>query len=162
MDAIVGMEGEGPAGGTPRQVGAVIASADSVALDVIASSMAGLDPMEVYSNKAAARRGLGPSSADEVEVVGEDWHALAPEGFKLPATRSVGHDADVARQANARLDHVATLPRSSQGDCTRCRKCQESCPVAAIVVGDGGPVFDHGRASAATAARSCARHRLSA
>ena len=79
------MEGEGPAGGTPRQVGAIIASADCVALDVVASAMAGLDPMEVYSNKAAARRGLGPASVDEVEVSGVDWRELAPDGFALPA-----------------------------------------------------------------------------
>ena len=44
MDAIVGMEGNGPAGGTTREIGAVIASADFVALDVVASAMAGLDP----------------------------------------------------------------------------------------------------------------------
>ncbi len=143
MDAVVGMEGEGPAGGTPRQVGAVIASADCLALDVIASSMAGLDPMEVYSNKAASLRGIGPSSADEVEVVGEDWHALAPDGFKLPAKDlSAMMPVWLGKRMRGWTTARPYLQRAS--DCTRCKKCQESCPVAAIVVGDGGPVFDHG------------------
>jgi len=142
MDAIVGMEGEGPAGGTPRQIGAILASADSVALDVIASSMAGLDPMEVYSNKAAARRGLGPSSAEEVEVLGEDWHGLAPDHFQLPARDLAAKLPPwLARRMRGWTTSRPYLER--EGDCTRCKKCQESCPVDAIVVGDSGPVFDH-------------------
>ena len=36
----------------------------------VGEAMAGLDPLEVYTTKAASRRGIGPSSPDEVEVVG--------------------------------------------------------------------------------------------
>ena len=142
MDAVVGMEGEGPAGGTPRQVGALLASADSVSLDVVASAMAGLDPMEVYSNKAAAARGLGPSSVDEVSTVGADWHGLAPSGFELPA-RDI--TAMMPKWLGKRLRGWATAKPvlARQGDCTRCKKCQDNCPVGAIVVGERGPVFDH-------------------
>ena len=142
MDAIVGMEGEGPAGGTPRQVGAIIASADCVSLDVVASAMAGLDPMEVYSNKAAAKRGLGPSSADEVDVVGTDWRSLAPDGFALPMK-------DLASKMppwlGKRLRGWTTArPYLARAEsCTQCKKCQESCPVSAIVVGTDGPRFDY-------------------
>ena len=142
MDAIVGMEGEGPAGGTARQVGAIIASADCVALDVVASAMAGLDPLEVYSNKAAARRGLGPASVDDVDVVGADWRALAPDGFALPARDLAAKLPPwLARRLRGWTTARPTLARPA--DCTRCKKCQESCPVSAIVVGSEGPVFDH-------------------
>jgi uncharacterized protein (DUF362 family)/Pyruvate/2-oxoacid:ferredoxin oxidoreductase delta subunit len=142
MDAVVGMEGEGPAGGTPRQVGAIIASADCVSLDVVASAMAGLDPMEVYSNKAAARRGLGPASVDEVEVVGADWRSLAPDGFALPLK-------DLASKMPAWLGKrlrgwtTARPHLARPASCTKCKKCQESCPVSAIVVGANGPEFDY-------------------
>lgn len=142
MDAVVGMEGEGPAGGTPRQVGALIASADCVSLDVVASAMAGLDPMEVYSNKAAARRGLGPSSVGEIEVVGADWRQLAPNGFALPA-RDLS--ANMPPWLGKRLRGWTTarpiLERAAE--CTKCKRCEENCPVDAIVVGTRGPVFDH-------------------
>jgi len=142
MDAIVGMEGEGPAGGTPRQVGAVIASADCVALDVVTSAMAGLDPMEVYTNKAAARRGIGPKTADEVDVVGVEWRSLAPDAFQLPA-RDI--TAMMPRWLGKRLVGWATARPvlARRGDCTKCKKCEENCPVKAIVVGSDGPVFDH-------------------
>jgi ferredoxin len=142
MDAVVGMEGEGPAGGTPRQVGAILASADSLALDVVASSMAGLTPTEVYTNKAAARRGLGPASVDDVEVLGPDWRELAPANFELPA-RDI--TAAMPGWLGKRLRGWATArPMLARpGDCTRCGKCRDNCPVSAIQVGDGGPVFDH-------------------
>jgi uncharacterized protein (DUF362 family)/Pyruvate/2-oxoacid:ferredoxin oxidoreductase delta subunit len=142
MDGVVGMEGEGPAGGDPRQVGAIIASADSVALDVVTSAMAGLDPMEVYTNKAAARRGLGPKTVAEVDVVGADWRSLAPGGFKLPAKDL---SAMMPKWLGKRLRGWATARPvlARRADCTRCEKCEESCPVKAIVVGTDGPVFDH-------------------
>ena len=143
MDAVVGMEGEGPAGGTPRHIGAVLASSDCLALDVIASSMAGLDPMEVYTNKAAARRGIGPKTADDVDVVGEDWRLLAPDSFALPA-RDLS--AKMPPWLAKRVRHWTTARPYLERpvDCTRCKKCEESCPVGAIEVGSGGPAFDHG------------------
>jgi uncharacterized protein (DUF362 family)/Pyruvate/2-oxoacid:ferredoxin oxidoreductase delta subunit len=142
MDAVVGMEGEGPAGGTPRQVGAIIASADSVALDVVASAMAGLDPMEVYSNKAAARRGLGPSSVAEVEIHGADWRALAPADFALPAKDiSAMMPPWLGRRMRGWTTARPVLARPA--GCTKCKRCEESCPVHAILVGANGPEFDH-------------------
>lgn len=142
MDAVVGMEGEGPAGGTPRDIGALIASVDSVALDVVASAMAGFNPLEIYTNKAAARRGLGPSSIEDIEVVGEDWRDLAPAGFRLPA-RDLS--SKMPRWLARRLRHWTTarpyLERPSA--CTRCRTCEKSCPVQAISIEAAGPTFDH-------------------
>jgi uncharacterized protein (DUF362 family)/Pyruvate/2-oxoacid:ferredoxin oxidoreductase delta subunit len=142
MDAVVGMEGEGPAGGTPRHIGAVLASADSVALDVVASAIAGLDPMEVYSNKAAARRGFGPTSADEVEVLGVPWQELAPVGFALPA-RDISAKMPPWLGRRLRSWTTARPVLVDRAGCTRCRTCEQNCPVDAIVIGSEGPVFDH-------------------
>jgi uncharacterized protein (DUF362 family)/Pyruvate/2-oxoacid:ferredoxin oxidoreductase delta subunit len=141
MDAVVGMEGEGPAGGKPRHVGAILASADSVALDVIAASIAGLSLTEVYTNRAAARRGLGPEAVSEVPTAGVDWHALAPDNFALPA-RDVTSVMPpwLGRRLRGWTTARPVLARST--DCTRCRKCEESCPVGAVHVGESGPVFD--------------------
>ncbi len=141
MDAIVGMEGKGPAGGTPRHVGAILASADSVALDVIAASMAGLDLAEVYTNRAAARRGLGPKEISEVPTAGVDWRALAPDHFALPARDvTAGMPPWLGKRLRGWTTARPVLERPS--DCTRCRKCEESCPVGAVHVGESGPVFD--------------------
>jgi len=141
MDAVVGMEGDGPAGGDPRHIGALIASADCLALDVVASAIAGLDPMEVYSNKAGAARGLCPASADEVEVIGPQWRDLAPTGFRLPA-RDIS--SMMPGWLGRRLRGWTTArPRLERpAECTRCGHCEQVCPVAAVRVESDGPVFD--------------------
>jgi uncharacterized protein (DUF362 family)/NAD-dependent dihydropyrimidine dehydrogenase PreA subunit len=142
MDAVVGMEGQGPAGGTPRHIGAILASSDCVALDVIASSVAGLNPREVYTNKAAARRGLGPASAADVVVVGADWTALAPLGFSLPARdATVSMPGWLAQRLRGWATARPVLAESAA--CTRCGRCAENCPVGVITIEASGPVFDH-------------------
>lgn len=141
MDAVVGMEGEGPAGGTARHIGALIASADAVALDVVASAMAGFEPMEVYTNKIAARRGLGPHSITDVEVVGERWEHVAPATFALPP-KDPAFRLPAALAAHLRSWTTAKPVLESPMKCTRCDTCAQVCPVQAIEVSTSGPVFD--------------------
>lgn len=143
MDAVVGMEGEGPAGGDPRHIGALLASADPFSLDVVASAMAGLDPLEVYSNRAAADRGLGPAAVEQVTVIG-DWRAFAPSSFALP-TRDLAARLPVWLGRRLRTLTTARPRLDRKSDCTRCQVCARSCPVDAITVGADGPVFDHAR-----------------
>lgn len=141
MDAIVGMEGAGPAGGDPRKIGAILASGDCVSLDVIAAGIAGLAPHEVYTNLMAARRGLGPSSAEEVETVGVDWRMLAPPDFALPAPDvTTDMPSWLARWLRGWATARPELARPSA--CTKCRRCEENCPVGAIKVTESGPGFD--------------------
>jgi uncharacterized protein (DUF362 family) len=85
MDAVIGMEGAGPAGGVPRHIGAILASADAVGMDVVAAAITGFDPMEVYTNAAANGRCLGPRTADEVPTLGAQWRSIAVKGFAHPA-----------------------------------------------------------------------------
>lgn len=141
MDAIVGMEGQGPAGGKARRLGMVLASSDPAALDVVAATVIGLSPLEVYTNAAAARRGIGPGSMDAVDLIGDGL--LMPEGtpFALPPR-------DTARLLPPWLGRrvsrwVNERPvRSKSVRCTNCGLCVKTCPVAAVRVDAAGPVFD--------------------
>jgi uncharacterized protein (DUF362 family)/NAD-dependent dihydropyrimidine dehydrogenase PreA subunit len=142
MDAVVAMEGAGPSGGTPKPVGALLASADAVALDVVASSIARFDPMDVYTNAVAHRRGLGPVSADAVRVEGVPWRELVPDSFEHPAR-------DVARGMPPVIGrwvrrHAASRPFLENRDaCTTCRTCEKDCPVTAIRMVGRRPEFDY-------------------
>ena len=71
MDAVVGMEGNGPTGGTPRPIGALVASADTLACDTVCAALVGLDPLRVLTTEVAARRGLCSGRLEDVELVGD-------------------------------------------------------------------------------------------
>ena len=141
MDAVVAMEGAGPSGGTPKPIGALLASADAVALDVVASSIARFDPMDVYTNAIAHERGLGPATADEVRIEGTPWRELVPESFEQPA-RDVSRGMPPAIGRWARK-HTASRPYLEHRDaCTTCRTCEKNCPVSAIRMEQRRPTFD--------------------
>ena len=75
MDGTVGLEGNGPKAGTPREAGVVLASADPVAIDAVAARLMGFDPNRIDHLRWCADDGIG--SLDGYEVVGEpvDAHA---------------------------------------------------------------------------------------
>ena len=70
LDAVWAMEGQGPAQGTPRRVGLIIASADPVALDRVACEVAGLSPEKLRTLEAARATGFGETDLDKIEVAG--------------------------------------------------------------------------------------------
>jgi uncharacterized protein (DUF362 family) len=71
MDAVVGMEGNGPTNGDPKQVGLILASADSLSMDIVGSTIIGLDPRSIDILKAAARLSGGEMTTTEVGLVGD-------------------------------------------------------------------------------------------
>ena len=78
MDAIIAMEGRGPANGTPRPLDLLLASRDSVALDATAMRLVGLDPRRCEHLLQTSRLGLGRWQADSIEVDG-DWARYATQ-----------------------------------------------------------------------------------
>ncbi len=72
-DAVIGMEGEGPSGGTPKKCGLILASDDPFASDLAASAIMGIKPEDAPILREAIARGLIP----------DDPHALQYEGAKL-------------------------------------------------------------------------------
>ncbi len=138
MDAISAMQGEGPAGGTMKAIGVVLASRDGVAVDAVAGRIIGLDPAEVDTTRHCHRRGLGIGRLEEIEVIGESLASVAAGDFRLPAStaRAVIRrvPGPLARWA---VDLASIRPRVVAEKCTACAECVAACPVDAIVL-DGG------------------------
>jgi uncharacterized protein (DUF362 family) len=70
IDGTVGMEGLGPANGTPVNLGLIISSYDTVAADSVASYVMGVDPETVKYIQLAGQQDLGCSDLSQIDVAG--------------------------------------------------------------------------------------------
>lgn len=142
MDAVIGMEGNGPTGGTPRKIGAVLASASPYELDIVAADLVGLGEAQVPTIKAAADRGLAPRAADAVQVVGEDREQFRIKDFKLP-----DHiHSDLSGGGFLPKFAMKWLRPRVQFDPTRCVGCGDcaaNCPAKVITMKDRRPTVDY-------------------
>lgn len=137
MDAVVGMEGDGPSAGTPRKIGAVLASRDSYALDVVAAHLIGLKPEEVPTIMAARKRGFA-SRLEEVEVLGAAPAELAAKDFKVP--RGIPFNFLDGKVPSFVRDGIVTRlrpkPEFIHAKCVGCADCVRSCPPEALVLNE--------------------------
>ncbi|WP_135609657.1 DUF362 domain-containing protein [Methanococcoides sp. AM1] len=139
MDGVVGMEGNGPSKGTPVNIGMVMASFDCVSLDVIASKVIGLDPMEVPTNKAAIQRGYGTL---DPEVLGVPIDDVSMK-FKMSATT---HIQKVPPFLLSRLGKLFIIkPFINTSKCTLCGTCVLNCSPHAIEQKDGQLKINHNK-----------------
>ncbi len=130
MDAVVAMEGNGPRGGDPRQVGALLLSADPVALDATACRLIDLDPALVGTVTSGGESGLGVWLAEEIELVGDALDSFAVRDFV--ANRSGGSTTGrgVGGPLGRRIRSlIVPRPVIVEERCTRCGTCVEVCPV---------------------------------
>ncbi|MBQ4566053.1 MAG: DUF362 domain-containing protein [Oscillospiraceae bacterium] len=146
VDAIMGMEGNGPTAGTPRKIGAVLAAENCHKLDLVCAKLIGAEPMAVPTLKAAFDRGLCPQSAEEVEVQGE----LCPvEGFVLPPqNKSLQFENFLPGKLGVVFGKIAkkalqASPKLKEPDaCIGCLRCARLCPAKAITMVKKKPKID--------------------
>ncbi len=150
VDAIVGMEGEGPGSGDPVKLGLIIAGDDAVAVDMVCTALIGWDPMEVGTNRLASERGLGPKSLEEIEVLGLSLDE-AGRPFKRPMghsslepfikafreiicleDRCIGCGICVQICPGGALEMVGDHPKFNGERCIQCFCCVELCPQGAL------------------------------
>ncbi len=83
MDGTTAGDGPGPRTMRPVIKDVMLASADQVAIDAVAASMMGFDPMSLEYIRLAHEQGLGKGRRDEIEVVGDTHLADQRWGFSV-------------------------------------------------------------------------------
>jgi uncharacterized protein (DUF362 family)/NAD-dependent dihydropyrimidine dehydrogenase PreA subunit len=139
VDAIVGMQGNGPGtGGSPRAIGALVAGADPVAVDVACCRIAGINPAAVPILVAAHERGMWSGHPADVDTLGVTVADLHVKGFVMPDSYEgigVGTRRGFLDEALRRvLRRFNRRPRPKVGRCTLCGVCERACPVKAITL----------------------------
>jgi uncharacterized protein (DUF362 family)/NAD-dependent dihydropyrimidine dehydrogenase PreA subunit len=133
MDAVIGMEGDGPSGGDPKYAGLLLTSTDGIALDVVATSIIGMPPLSVPPIAAAARRGLTTGRVEDIDILGIALKALEVEDFRKPSTGS--RDMRwVPRFLRSWLNAQLLASPVASTRCIACGVCVKNCPVQAITI----------------------------
>jgi len=143
MDAVVAMEGDGPSGGRPRKVGAILGGVDGVAVDAVAAQMMGFRDGAVPMLRLAEQRGLGAASLSDIDVVGDDPDSFDTDGFALPRPGMLNLIPSFL--VKALRPWIWVCPEMSREWGCRaeeCGLCIRSCPVSAIAMTESGPVVD--------------------
>lgn len=146
-DAVVGMEGNGPTAGEPRDIGCILASTDTHKLDLVAASIIGLTKEQVPTLLAAHRSGLIPDRAEQVDVFGDPM-AYHVSGYKnIAVLHSLGFKGTsdhVIKNIFGGVLHAAlsTRPVPEQKSCVGCNVCGNLCPAQAITMKNGKARID--------------------
>ena len=141
VDAVVGMEGNGPASPDLRNIGLVLASDNAVALDAVIATLMGVEPGRLRFLQKAKEAGLGNYELNSIEVIGE--LKQLPD-FKLPP---LGGEAILRNEAMQSLIHNKTLvrPQADTDKCTGCATCIDHCPVSALAMIENIPQVNAAR-----------------
>ncbi|MBQ8310009.1 MAG: DUF362 domain-containing protein [Clostridia bacterium] len=141
-DAVIGMEGNGPTQGTPRKIGALLASASPHALDLACAYLIGLGVNDVPTLQVAHENGWIPESVDALKIDGNLDSFVINDYHNIHVRRSLqfeGHGKFAAMFVRSALRAV---PRPDKKTCIGCKKCAEICPAHIITMKNGIPTID--------------------
>ena len=134
MDAIIGMEGNGPTAGKPRAIGAVLASPSPYALDHEACRLISLSVEQVPMLRLAKARGL--LDPETITLVGDDPEALRVPDFKMPD--HLESDLLRLKMPNWIADTISRISRAKvrfdPEHCVGCGVCAANCPPKALTM----------------------------
>jgi len=152
IDGVLGMDGHGPASGSPQRGNVIMASENTVALDIAASKYMDFVPKEVPAIKFAVKRGLYPCY--DFELVGMNKlpvvHFRKPHKGKTTSRvrRTLGKEKPIvcdtkkcikcgtcAKKCPAKAIKLDPYPEIDKRKCIRCFCCMEVCPVHALSLG---------------------------
>jgi uncharacterized protein (DUF362 family)/Pyruvate/2-oxoacid:ferredoxin oxidoreductase delta subunit len=119
MDGIIGMQGNGPAGGKPVNLGVLLAAENAIAMDIAICEMLDIEPVGITVLKRAKLRRLWPNKITYPQQTPND---VKYTGFILPVTAGYLLTGTKPPQQSPKVT----------SKCISCGLCEETCPKSAI------------------------------
>jgi uncharacterized protein (DUF362 family) len=142
VDAVVGMEGNGPGSGDPVSIGALLAGRNPLAVDAVACALVGVRPEAVWTQKVALAKQLPGAGLHEVELCGAALDDLKIIAFKPSKITDVNFG--LPRFLRDRLKHATTArPEIATDSCVLCGLCAEHCPPQVMTIRGQKLEIDH-------------------
>lgn len=141
VDAVVGIQGNGPTAKSLYSPGKLMASDDGVAVDSVMANMMGFEPASVRMIEYAFEQGLGEMRLSQIDVVGR---ADRLKGFRRPVPRIpqlFGGTWIGAFFPDIGHPHFDIDTES----CSGCGSCGEACPAGAIEIEENRPSYDYSK-----------------
>ncbi|VBB05115.1 Hypothetical protein LUCI_0322 [Lucifera butyrica] len=144
IDAVEGMEGDGPSAGEKRQAGLILAGENPYALDTAAAHIIGIDPFYVPTIKIARERGIFSGEVKDLSVKGPALEELQIAPFKLPASLNESLLSGVVPRTVEKflINILRAKPVFHYATCIGCGECARGCPAGIIDMSTGKPLPD--------------------
>ena len=132
-DAVCGMEGNGPAGGTVKKVGLILGSSNPYVLDSVCAKIMGYERDEVETVKISEEMGYIPKNDSEIEIIGENIEKYITK-FVRPDGTAGGLMKQLPTILGGRLQKLMEPRPYITGNCIGCGECARCCPAETITV----------------------------
>ncbi|MCL2831960.1 MAG: DUF362 domain-containing protein [Treponema sp.] len=135
MDAVTAMEGPGPSGGRPKDLGLVLASSNILALDIAACTIVGYPPLSIPTNRDGLDRQFWLKNLNEIE-----YPLLTPDQVrvrdfeKIPFKKSRSQLVDfiIPKPIRSLFKTKDPQPYINHQSCIRCGDCIQICAAGAM------------------------------
>lgn len=148
VDAIIGMDGNGPTMGDAKHIGAVLASSNPYALDYVCAKLIGLTIDDVETIKQSINRKL--FLVDDIKI-NDNLDNFLIEDFKVDKNpKSIQFFTDnkgIFSKVTSKVvkNVLSNKPAVQKRKCIGCQKCANICPAKAITMINGKPVIDRSK-----------------
>ena len=144
VDAVVGMEGNGPTAGTPKPIGCLLAGESPHKVDLACAAILGIERSEIPTLEAARERGLIPGRVQELKIDGALASFIVPDFVKMETKNGLLFQNTLKGPLGKLLSpfmmrHIASRPQVKKAECIGCEKCARICPAKAIEMRGGRP-----------------------
>lgn len=137
VDAIIGMEGNGPTMGNPKEIGCVLAAENPYELDYVCAKLIGLSINDVETIKQSVERGLLKENEielnDQIEkYIIKDFKIKKDINSLMFFSNKKGIGGKVISKVSNQI--FANKPYLKSKKCIGCGKCANICPAKAIKI----------------------------